>query len=282
MIAQSLQDYLRPTYHALRAHAKRLDRALDRRTLNVSEFEDVLRQLGITAGKVVMVHSSMDAISRRVPGLTPVGLIQMLQRLLTADGTVLMPTFPFVGRQLHYVQRTSSFDVQRTPSQSGLITEVFRRMPGVLRSLHPTHPVAGWGKAAKPLLAMHHCGGAFGWTSPLYKIREHEGFVVGLGTRVRTSFTILHVPEQVHPKAREHFFESEQRRMTVVDGATRIEYAFRSLRADVYRNYGRVEKILTEEGILRCISSAGLQCPVMHANAFLDRAMRLIDEGQYL
>jgi aminoglycoside 3-N-acetyltransferase len=282
MLAQSLQDYLRPTYHALRTQARRLDRALDRRTLTAAEFEELLRRLGIAAGSVVMVHSSMDAIARRVPGLTPFSLVQMLQRLLTAEGTLLMPTFPFTGKQLRYVEGTSRFDVQRTPSQSGLITEVFRRMPGVTRSLHPTHPVAGWGKYASALLNMHHHGTAFGHSSPIYRLREVHGVVVGLGTRVRTSFTILHVPEEVHPIARERFFEREQRRMTVVDGLSEIEYSFRALRADVSRNYSRVERILTEEGVLRCISDNGLRCTVTAADEFIDRSMRLIDEGRYL
>src|SRR5436190_10664627 len=201
MLAQSLQDYLRPTYHAIRTQAMRLDRALDRRTLTVSEFEELLLRLGISAGQVVMVHSSMDAIGRRVPGLSPLSLIRMIQRLLTAEGTLLMPTFPFTGKQLQYVEQTARLDVQRTPSQSGLISEVFRRMPGVVRSLHPTHPIAAWGRRAKTLLATHHHGGAFALTSPIYRLREFKGIVIGLGTRVRTSFTILHVPEEIHPKA---------------------------------------------------------------------------------
>jgi len=282
MFSQTLQDYIRPTYHAIRTHAMRLDRALDRRTLTGSEFEGVLRRAGVSAGRVVMVHSSMDAISRRVPGLAPFSLIQMIQRLLTVEGTLLMPTFPFTGKQLRYVERTSHFDVRRTPSQSGLITEVFRRMPGVVRSLHPTHSIAGWGKYAKNLLDSHHHGTAFGVLSPIYRLREFEGIIIGIGTRVRTSFTILHVPEEVHPKAREHFFERDQRRMTVVDGSTEIEYPLRPLRAEVSRNYSRVERILMEEGILQCVSANGLRCPVTHADAFIDRALRLIDEGRYL
>src|SRR5881397_1311983 len=41
-----------------------------------------------------------------------------------------------------YVQKNPKFDLRRTPSKVGPLTEVFRPLPSVVRSLHPTHPVA--------------------------------------------------------------------------------------------------------------------------------------------
>jgi aminoglycoside 3-N-acetyltransferase len=207
----------------------------------------------------------------------------MLQHAITDQGVLLMPTFPFTGRQAHYIETTDKFDPRRTPSQSGLITEVFRRMPGVARSLHPTHPIAAWGKYAGDLIENHHLGGAFGSNSPIYRLREYGGLVVGLGTGVRDSFTILHVAEEIHPKAQDHFFERDARHMTIVDGAGReIPYTFWALRADVYRNYGPVERILFNEGIVQCIAVNGLRSIVTRAETFIDRTMQLVDEGRYL
>jgi aminoglycoside N3'-acetyltransferase len=277
-----VRDCLRPAYHAARERLARLDRAIDRRTLTRADFEQLLGELGIKPGATVLVHSSMDVVARRVPELTPVELIRMLQRLVTESGTLLMPTFPFTGKQAHYADTTSRFDVRRTPSQVGLMPEVFRRMSDVARSLHPTHPVAAWGRHARTLLADHHRGGAFGTNSPIYRLREFDGVVVGLGTGLRDSFTILHVPEELHPKARARFFESHSRTMTIVDDGHELSYTFHALRPDVRRTYSRVERVLVREGILRYVTAKGLRCAVTNAGAFIDRCMRLVDEGRYL
>src|SRR5438093_13280082 len=125
MLPERFQTYLRPAYHAVQRRVARLDRMLDRRMMTVADFEELLRRLGIVEGAVAMLHSSMDAIARRVR-ISPMQLIRILQTKLTEQGTLLMPTFPFMGRQAHYVGRVKHFNVSRTPSQSGLVTEVFR------------------------------------------------------------------------------------------------------------------------------------------------------------
>ena len=137
---------------------------------------------GFKPGATVMVHSSFSHVRRRVPGLSPKGLIALLQEQLGPEGTLLMPTFPFQGSQGEYAEKNPRFDVQRTPSKVGVLTEVFRQMEGVVRSKHPTHPVAAWGRNASEIVSTHHLGPTFGVTSPFYRLREFEGIVVGLGT----------------------------------------------------------------------------------------------------
>ena len=73
-----------------------------------------------------------------------------------ASGTVLMPTLPFGGVAIDYARKNPVFDVRRTPSQTGLLTEIFRRSAGVLRSVHPTHPVAVAGHGAVEMVEGHH------------------------------------------------------------------------------------------------------------------------------
>lgn len=259
-----------------------LDRAIDKRTLSPEAFVGLLARVGVRPGATVMIHSSLDRLARRLPQLNPLEIIRLLQRMLGDEGTLLMPTFPFQGKQLAYVERTDRFDVRRTPSQVGLITEVFRRLPAVVRSMHPTHPVAGWGKHARALVDSHHQGGTFDENSPLYRLRHHQGTVIGLGTGLRDSFTILHVPEEVHPRAREYFFEPRFRTMTIVNDGAEIPYRFRALRADVVRRYGRVENRLVNEGILRYEAAGGLRCATMDAGRFLERAMDMVERGKYL
>jgi aminoglycoside N3'-acetyltransferase len=274
--------YLFPAYKAARKRIEQLDRVLDRRQLPETQLIDLLRELGFTPGATVMVHSAFSPIKRRVPNITPERLIRLLQELLGPEGTLLMPTFAFRGRQSHYIDTHSSFDVQNTPSAVGILTEVFRKMPGVIRSHHPTHAVAGWGRNARELLSTHHLGETFGVTSPFYRLREFDGLVVGLGRRYRYAFTITHVPEELNPISRKIAFDERRRSMNVIDGDREFTYECRVLRPGLPREYERISRIMRKEHILRYVTRSGLPCAVTRADPFLRKAMQLADENNYI
>lgn len=278
-VAPGLHTSLVPAYRRLRRRLVQLDRAIDRRAISTAEFVELLERLGVTSGATVLVFSSMENLGRRVPGMRPLTLIRLLQERLGADGTLLMPTFSFRGRQRDYADRCHTFDVRKTPSQCGLVPEVFRRMPGVIRSLHPTHSIAGWGRHAADLLCTHHLGTGFGRNSPMYKLQDYGGRVVGLGTRAEETFTILHVPEELHSEARAYAYEDERRMMTIVVGAQKIPYAVDVLRAAAGRD--RLEhgllKTLLREGVIKSLSERGLRCCVARADQVIQRALELID-----
>lgn len=280
IVPRTLTPHLASAYRRFAHQSSRLDRALDRRTLSRARFRQLLEELGIRTGATVMVHSSMDRIGRRVPDLNAFALVRLLQQCLGPDGTLLMPTFVFQGLQRDYLETHDTFDPRNAPSQVGLLTEVFRRMPGVLRSLHPTHPVAGWGRHAHDLLATHHLGLTFGPTSPIYKLREYGGLVVGLGTSMRESFTIQHVPEELHARTREDAYEARSRVMTIIDGSRRIPYTLRVMRPDDGQ-FDDIEKLLLNEGTLKYINRRGLKCAVTDADRFVTRTLDLIDQGMY-
>jgi aminoglycoside 3-N-acetyltransferase len=279
VVANAARARLARVRRGLRRHWARLDRVLDRRVLSMADFVRLLPTLGLTSGAVVLVHSAIEPLSRRVPGLRPLQLVQLLQEFLGEEGTLLMPTFPFRGRQRDYADQHDTFDVRKTPSQAGLVTEVFRRMPGVVRSLHPTHPIAGWGKHAVDLLATHHLGTAFGKNSPMYKLGERGGLVIGLGTRPRDTFTILHVPEELHPATRAWAYEERPRVMTIVDGARRIRYQMQVLRADPERERYEMGllKTLLKERVATSVVAGGLPCSAARADRVIERALSLIE-----
>lgn len=280
IVPKELRPYLRPTYQRMRRWLANLDSTCDKRTMSLSQFVQILEALGITSGVTVMIHSSMDEIVRRVPDLNSIKLIKLLQQLLGQEGTLLMPTFPFLGLQLHYVEKHDTFDPLTTPSQVGLVTEIFRRMPGVTRSLHPTHSIAGWGKHARDLLATHHLGTAFGPNSPMYKLQEYGGLVAGLGTGL-SRFSILHVAEELHPETREYRFEAEPRVMTIIDGPTRIPYAFKVFKAGIEYDYDRIARFLSKDGTLKCVSKSGLKCAAARADQLIKHSLELVEQHAY-
>jgi len=274
--------YFFPVFSALRTTYDWLDHAFDKRTFTDSEFVDLLHDLGFRPGAMVMVHSAFSRVKRRVPDLTPQKLIKQMQELLGPEGTLLMPTFAFRGRQSHYVETHTHFDVRNTPSSVGALTDVFRQMPGVIRSYHPTHSVAGWGLHAKDILSTHHCGSTFGVTSPFYRLREYDGLVVGLGTRYRYAFTITHVAEDLNLRSREIAFDPHPRRMIVVDGAVEIPYEFQVLIPGLPREYERISRVMRKYKILRYVTVNGLPCAVTRAEPFLKMAMELAEKNNYI
>lgn len=284
-VRQVVPKRLRPQaaglYRKMSRRVSALGRNFDKRTISTEGFVKLLSELGVVTGATIMVHSSMDEISRRVPGITPFGIIRLLQDLLGHDGTLVMATFPFIGRQHDYVEQHRSFDPQRTPSQVGLMTEIFRRMPGVTRSLHPTHSVAAWGKHAQDLTGQHHLGSAFGETSPLCKLQWYDGLVIGLGCRL-PRFSIMHVPEELHSKTRACIFEETTRSVTILNGELELPYRLTVMRPDIERNYDRVEKYLLRDGSLKYVNREGLKCATANVKSVIERSLELIDRNMYL
>ncbi len=158
------------------------------------ELTAVLRRLGVAQGDAVMVHSSFDRFEGFQGSLRDA--MQVLQDAVGDEGALLMPTLPFSSTAVEYARTNAILDIRRTPSRMGFMTEIFRRMPGVRRSLHPTHPVAGWGARAAHLLDGHQsartpCGAG----SPFDKLVEADGKVILLGVNVRT-MTFFHYLEE--------------------------------------------------------------------------------------
>lgn len=101
-----------------------------------------LTSLGIRRDGVLLVHSSMKAIGE-VEGRADTVLDALME--LMKDGLLILPTHTW--DRVH--SQSPVFDPQNTSSCVGILTELFRKRPGVVRSLHPTHSVAAYGKGAE-------------------------------------------------------------------------------------------------------------------------------------
>ena len=160
---------------------------------NAGQLVEDLRDLGIQAGDTLLVHSAF----RHINAESPQAVIRALQEVLTPNGTLVMPSFPG-GSEFFLVQSGAVFDVKNTPSDCGLITEYFRKMPGVKRSLNPGHCMAAWGKNQDHILAGHEkCRVSAGWGTPFEKIIRCRGKILLIGV-TNTCNTTLHYVENVH------------------------------------------------------------------------------------
>jgi aminoglycoside 3-N-acetyltransferase len=267
----------------LRTPYKRLSRTyepLRRRvqgTLTREQLAAALADAGVAPGATVMTHVSMNELSRTTSGVSALGLIALLKELLTEEGTLLVPTFPFTGTEAGYLATNPSFDVRKTPSQMGLMTELFRRMPDTSRSMHPTHPVSGWGAHAADLLSTHHLGETFGESSPFCRMRERSGVAIAIG--VKEGFTIVHSAEYLHPRARDYAFSRQAHSMTLRDGDTMIDYTFHPLRPHLVKRIRKTDLRATD--VVRARRYSGLLIASTPVDAFLEWVCQLISRGSF-
>jgi aminoglycoside 3-N-acetyltransferase len=149
--------------------------------LSESRFTDILTgELRLQSGDVVFVHSSLDQLNLDFPFYR---ILTLLRNVIGPEGTMLFPTYPNHRiSSYEYLLQGKVFDVRRTPSYAGLLTEFARKQPAAIRSLHPTKSVCAIGPLAREL-TMTHQNSRYPYDagSPFYKLTEHQGKIVGLG-----------------------------------------------------------------------------------------------------
>lgn len=170
-----------------------------------------LRRLGLRAGSVVLVHSSLSRLGWVCGG--PVAVVQALMDVITPEGTLVMPTHsgdysdparwgnPPVPESWWQTIRDTmpAFDPRYTPTRGmGAIVEVFRKWPGVVRSNHPAVSFAAWGKQAQFVTANHELDYGLGEGSPLARIYDLDGWVLLLGAGYDSN-TSYHLAEYRAP-----------------------------------------------------------------------------------
>ncbi len=145
------------------------------------DFTNILAgDLGLQSGDVVYVHSGMDGLNLAFPFYR---ILFLIQKVIGPGGTVVFPTYPnHLISSYEYLLQGRVFDVRRTPSYTGILTEFARRQRQAVRSLHPTKSVCAIGPAARKLTTTHHLSPyPYDTNSPYYKLIAHQGKIIGLG-----------------------------------------------------------------------------------------------------
>lgn len=152
-----------------------------------------LQSLGIARGALLMVHSSLRSFGKIVGGAEVV--IEALQELVGPEGIIAMPAFT----DAEDGSSEPPFVAAESPVEKwvGVLPEVFRLHPGVIRSQHPTHSVCAWGDEAQEFLASETPLDIFSVTSPWRKLLDRGGKLLFLGEAIGGN-TYLHALEAWH------------------------------------------------------------------------------------
>ena len=188
---------------------KKFDTLLSRTALpaTVDSIATDLAALGVEPGMIIIVHASLSSFGWVCGGALAV--ILGLQKALGSEGTLVMPTqssiltdpsgwrHPPVPEEWWETIRRSmpAYDPATTPTGGmGRIPELFRTMPGVVRSAHPHTSFAAWGRHAEEITREHPLPFGLGDRSPLARIYELGGWVLLIGVDHGSS-TSIHLAE---------------------------------------------------------------------------------------
>ncbi|MDO5415919.1 MAG: AAC(3) family N-acetyltransferase [Lachnospiraceae bacterium] len=201
-------------------------------TYTKEHLKQMLADMGIRPDDTLLIHSSMKAIGD-VEGGADTVLDAWMEYL--SEGLLLLPTHTW--KQMGPEHRV--FDPETEPSCVGILTELFRKRPGVVRSLHPTHSMAAFGRRSREYVKGEEnlntpCGpgGCFA------RLEEEKAKILLLGVgHARNTFIhaveeSIDVPERLTAEPEEFFIK-------MADGSR--------MRRPMYRHYNRKNAHISED-----------------------------------
>ena len=182
-----------------------------------------LKRIGVQRGDTVTVHSSMSKIGWVVGGELTV--IEALMETVTEEGTLVMQAHstgntdprnwnhPPVPETWWGIIREEMppFRPEITPLRNlGRVPDLFRVMPGVVRSDHPQVSCTAWGLHAREIVGEHNLKDSYGDKTPwgvLYRLNS-KILLIGVDHESNTALhhaerkaTITDAPRQTNGAA---------------------------------------------------------------------------------
>ena len=201
-------------------------------------------------------------IGKLGPVATASAILREMIAAVGDEGTLVLPTHPHYRDDPGYHSRVEksrlvlNYDPERTPSSVGLVSELFRRYPGSLRSHHPLQTISCRGRRAEELL----CGNLnddkplpHGAHSGYYRFCVARGLVLSIGVPLIKCCTLIHVAEDVRDAdwPIRNFFRERRFRVRRL-GRDERDWIVRERRPLFVRSYcdGQLHRDLLREGIL--------------------------------
>jgi len=152
-------------------------------------IEKALRSVIHEKDDVVVIHPNVFSFGQME---NPVE--DLLDVILTVVGprrTLLMPTFTFS------FCKTGWFHHKETPSDTGVLTEAFRKRPGVLRTPCAINSFAVQGPLAKKFMNYEKSKTLWGSDSLYHALYQHNALILGLGESLALKSSIFHYAEEI-------------------------------------------------------------------------------------
>lgn len=228
---------------------------------------------------ILMVHSSVNNLLPMYQG----NALELVKALITFCGphrTLVMPAFNFGenGEGAHEtLKKNPRFDLRRTPSQMGLLTELFRRSKGVVQSRHPVYRVAALGPEAEALVSDHNLApNGMGQGTPFDYMALHNAQIIGIGKSFQVMTQVHHVESLLGDDWPAPRTSTPNLPITLMDARGEIEMEIGGAHQQWNFNIWKLREIMSSESLREWRFH---NCPIFAARA-QEVTDRLFEAGQ--
>ncbi|MFK0525262.1 AAC(3) family N-acetyltransferase [Paenibacillus illinoisensis] len=204
---------------------------------------DQLQQLGIDGRGTLLVHSSMKSMGE-VEGGADTVLDAFTDYM--KDGLLVLPTHTWSTINAS----NPMFHVESSPCCVGILPELFRKRPGVVRSWHPTHSVAAIGTDAVAFTKDDHlydtpCARGSAWG----KLLDRKATILLVGVDLKRNTFIHGVEEWVDIPGR--LTDEHEQLYTVLPDGTEISVpSRRHCGLSWSEHFWKVDEVLQQKGAM--------------------------------
>ena len=223
--------------------------------------EDLLKgiiELGIEPTDTLLIHSSMKAI-----GDVDGGADTLLDTFIDymKPGLLILPTHTWATIN----KDGDQYDPKSTPSCVGILSNLFFKREGVLRSLHPTHSVAAIGKNAEDYICLDNSVSTPApWSGCWGELYRRNAKILFLGCSLNKNTFIHSVEEWCN-------IPNRLSKESIKVGIKKTEVLTHKAPVDdISQNYGRLKEPMLEKSIV-------VKAFIGDAESYLCDAKRMAD-----
>lgn len=232
-----------------------------------------LEMMGLLSTDTIMIHSSMKSIGEVENGADTV--IDALMEYFS-QGLLMTPAHTWAQMSGSY----SVFDPITEPACVGIIPNLFLKRQGVMRSLHPTHSIAAFGKKASSYIE-----GEENSTTPCTpggcwdRLREIEAKILLVGvTHIRNTF--IHSVEEVYEVPERLTAMPTSFQIKMPDGGlkeVKIYRHYNPYTAHISEAYDKLEQAFYDTGAAKKGRFGDAECILCDARAIFEVTGRILE-----
>jgi aminoglycoside 3-N-acetyltransferase len=234
---------------------------------------------GITQGDIVLIHSdcmrTMILYRRMGFNISPQTILESFLYSVGYSGTLIFPLFNFD------FTNGVPFDISKTPSKMGVLSEAARSYPGAVRTGHPIYSFAIIGKKGPLFEGIDNCSG-YGVDSPFGLLRKLHGKMAVLDLPDQDSLTFYHHIEEMHnvPYRHHKVFKGDYTDSTGVTTTRSYSIFVRNLNMGVETHTNPTGDLLWENGLyMGDLPNHGAGLRVISSNKMFDFVSKIIRAG---
>ena len=190
----------------------------------------------------IVIHSDITGLLSK--NSTIEKLWKIIFKGLGEDKTYIFPTFTFKNKK-------NSWNLKKSKSESGILSEYFRKNIASRRTIHPVHSVAVYGKDQHKI-PNHDCKSSFGRGSTWEWIcNSKEVCNLGLGLNLNGGGTFCHYSEE---KIKISYREFKNLNLSIVgkdNKKIKKKFSYFSRKNKIMNNWNKCEKDLIKAKLIK-------------------------------